>query len=165
MKSWAERPTELAYLFNPAYCGWVLREAVEGYSSVKPPGMPLPLAFLILPVVLHRPTRELVPRAVTTTLHVWLQDRPEVRIDFAERARGLSPFAREALLYLGASGHLLIADDGNISAGKKLGRGKGPLLEQSAEMGECLSKAKFVGRWFASAGEPATVFQMWGVSP
>ena len=24
VKPWATRPTELAYLFNPAYCGWVL---------------------------------------------------------------------------------------------------------------------------------------------
>ena len=62
MKAWAGRPTELAYLFNPAFCGWVLREAVAGYASVKPAGLPLPLAFLILPVVLHRVTRELVPR-------------------------------------------------------------------------------------------------------
>jgi hypothetical protein len=79
VKSWAGRPTELAYLFNPAFCGWVLREAVEGYTLVRPGGMTLPLAFLILPVVLHRPTRQLMPRAVTTKLHVWLQEHPEVR--------------------------------------------------------------------------------------
>ncbi len=106
MKTWAGRPTELAYNFNPAFCGWLLREAVEGYASVRAVGMPLPLTFLILPVVLHRPTRELVPGAVSTKLHVWLQEHSEVRINFAERTKELAPFTREALLFLGAEGSL-----------------------------------------------------------
>lgn len=165
MKAWAGRPTELAYLFNPAFCGWVLREAVEGYAGVKPAGLPLPLAFLILPVVLHRVTRELVPRAVTTTLHVWLQEHPEVRVNFAERTKELAPFTREALFFLGSRGHLQMADDGTITMAGKLGRGRIELLQESQETRDSLTKAKFVGRWFASAGETATVFQMWGVCP
>jgi hypothetical protein len=165
VKTWAGRPTELAYLFNPAYCGWLLREAVEGYTSVKPAGLPLPLAFLALPVVLHRPTRELVPGAVTTKLHAWLQEHPQVRVNFAERTRELAPFTREALLFLSASRQLRVNDDGAITVAGKLGPGKAGLLELSGEMRESVSKARFVGRWFASAGAPATVFQMWGVCP
>ena len=165
MKTWVKRPTELAYLFNPAYCGWILKEALEGFTSVKPEGMPLPLTFLILPVVLDRATRNLVPRAVTTTLHVWLQEHPELRVNFAERTRELAPFTREAILFLGVQGQLCFEDNGAVKASGKLGRGKAELLENSDEMRDSLTKAKFVGRWFASAGEPATVFQMWGVCP
>jgi hypothetical protein len=165
MKTWAERPTELAYLLNPAFCGWLLREAVEGYTSVKPARMPLPLAFLILPVVLHQATRGQVPAAVTTKLHVWLQEHPEVRVNFAERTKELAPFTREALLFLVARGQLQVADDGAVTVVGKLGRGKAGLLEHSEEMKESLSRAKFIGRWFATAGEPATVFQNWGVCP
>lgn len=165
MKGWNTRPTELAYLFNPAFCGWVLREAVEGFSSVAPGGMPLPLAFLVLPVVLHRPTRELVPAAVTTKLHVWLQEHPELRVAFAGRVAELAPFTREALLFLGARDQIRVSDDGTIAVTGKLGRGKATLTEHSTEIKESLAKAKFVGRWFASAGEPKTVFQNWGVCP
>ena len=165
MKTWAERPTELAYLFNPAFCGWVLREAFEGYASVRPAGMPLPMAFLILPVVLHWETRQRVPRAVSSTLHVWLQEHPEVRVNFAQRTRELAPFTREALLFLGSRGQMRVADDGEALADGKLGRGKAPLLRQSQELEEVVAAAKFVGRWFAYAGEAATVFQMWGVCP
>ena len=165
MKKWASRPTELAYLFNPAYCGWILREAIEAYASVKPDGMPLPIAFLILPVVLHRPTRDLVPRAVTTTLHGWLQEHAELRINFADRTKELAPFTREAVLFLGVRGQLHVGGEGTVTVTGKLGRGKAALLDNSEEMKDSLTKAKFVGRWFASAGEPATVFQMWGVCP
>lgn len=51
------------------------------------------------------------------------------------------------------------------TASGKFGRGKAALTDNSAEIRESLTKAKFVGRWFASAGETATVFQMWGVCP
>ncbi len=165
MKTWSTRPTELAYLFNPAYCGWVLREAIEGYSSVKPDGMPLPMAYLVLPVVLHRATRDLLPRGVATTLHGWLQVHPELRINFADRTKELAQFTREAVLFLGVRGQLRVGEGGAVTVAGKLGGGKAALLENSEEIVESLSKAKFVGRWFASAGEPTTVFQMWGVCP
>jgi hypothetical protein len=165
VKTWSTRPTELAYLFNPAYCGWVLREAIEGYSSVKPDGMPLPMAYLVLPVVLHRATRDLLPRGVATTLHGWLQVHPELRINFADRTKELAQFTREAVLFLGVRGQLRVGEGGAVTVAGKLGGGKAALLENSEEIVESLSKAKFVGRWFASAGEPTTVFQMWGVCP
>ena len=165
MKTWAERPTELAYLFNPAFCGWVLREALEGYATVKEGGMPLPLAFLVLPLVLHGPTRAGLPGDLRTRLHPWLQDHPELRVNFAARVKELEPFSREALLFLAERGQLLIDGDGLLSAAGRLRAGRAKPADHSAEMKHCLGKAKFAGRWFASAGEPATVFQMWGVCP
>jgi hypothetical protein len=165
MKPWAERPTELAYLFNPAYCGWLLREAVDGYAAEKPEGMPLPLAFLVLPVVLHRPTRECLPRAVTTVLQAWLQEHPEARVNIAERTGELAPFAREALLLLATRGHLVFAEDGSLTTAGKLRQGKGALIDRSGDLKESLLKAKFVGRWFALAGTSSSVFQAWGVCP
>ena len=165
MRPWAERPTELAYLFNPGYCGWLLREVVEGYAAEAPGGMPLPRAFLALTVVLHKPTRDLLPRSVASTLLVWLQENPEVRVGVAERTRELTPFAREALLFLGSRGHLTVADDGRLTSAGKIGRGKSALVAGSGDLKDALQKAKFVGRWFAVAGTPAAVFQAWGVCP
>ena len=91
MKPWAERPTELAYLFNPAYCGLLLREAIDGYNAEKPEGMFFPLAFLVLPVVLHRHTRELLPRGITTALQPWLQEHPQVHVTMVEQPGNSRP--------------------------------------------------------------------------
>lgn len=165
MKPWADRPTELAYLYNPGYCGWLLREAVDGYVAEKPAGMPLAVAFLILPVVLHKPTRDLLPRDTRTVLQSWLQRHPEARVNVAERTRELAPFTREALLFLATRGHLAFADDGSLTTAGKLKQGKGALMERSGDLKEAIQRAKFIGRWFALAGTAASVFQAWGVCP
>lgn len=165
MTPWAERPSEVANLLNPAFCGLLLREAVSGYESATPAGMPFPLAFLVLPVVLHEATRGLLPGTTRTSLHAWLQENPQARVNFAERARELNPWTREALLYLAARGAVRFAEGGVVRAAGKLSRGRTALEEGSAEVKLCLQKAKLVGKWFALAGDTATVFQMWGVRP
>ena len=165
MTGWAKRPTEVAYNLNPAYCGWLLREAAEGYVGEKPAGMPFPLAFLVLPLVLHRATRETLPKSTVTTLHAWLQARPEARLGFASRARQLAPVTREAIVLAGSLDRLGFGDGGTLLATGKLGKGKAALLERSSTMKASVQKAKLVGKWFAEAGEPATVFHMWGVRP
>lgn len=165
MKAWSERPTEVGNNFNPAFCGWLVREAVEGYCSVTPAGLPFPLVFLVLPVILHRPTREILPRSTVTALHPWLRQHPEARVGLADRAGQLSQIVRESVLFLSSFGLVSVTDDARITPAGKLGRGKAPILAASEEVKACVSKAKMVGAWFAGAGDAVTVFQMWGVRP
>lgn len=165
MKAWSERPAEVGNNFNPAFCGWLLREAVEGYAAVTATGLPFPMAFLVLPVVLHRPTRELLPRSAVTGLHPWLREHPEARIGLAERASHLGSITRESLLFLAAHGLVTLTDDATLVVSGNLGRGKAPILRGSEQVKECVAKARMVGGWFAGGGDAATVFQMWGVRP
>jgi hypothetical protein len=165
MKNWSERPTEIGNNFNPAFCGWLLREAIEGYCSVTSTGLPFPLVFLVLPVLLHRPTRELLPRGTVTALHPWLREHPQARVGLADRAGQLSTIAREAVLFLSTHGLIAITDEAALILAGSMARGKAPLLAASANVKACVGKAKMVGAWFAEAGDAVTVYQMWGVRP
>jgi hypothetical protein len=165
MKAWSARPTEVANNFNPAFCGWLLREAAEGYCSITPAGLPFPLVFLALPVILHRPTRETLPRSTVTALHPWLRDHPEARVGLANRAGQLATIAREAVLFLSAHALIALTEDAALIPSGKMARGKAPILAASEEVKACVGKAKMVGAWFAEAGDVVTVFQMWGVRP
>lgn len=159
------RPAEVANSLNPAWCGWLLREAAGGYAGVKPAGMPFALSFLVLPVVLHRRTRDALPRSTATAMHAWLRARPDVLPGFAARAARLAPFVREALLFAGSLGLLSFADGGLLVPAGELRRGKATVLARSQTMKVSVRKAGLVGELLAEAGEPATVFQMWGVRP
>lgn len=83
MKSWESRPTEVANLLNPAFCGEILSNTISSYHSTTHKNFPFALSFLILPIVLHSPTRRTMPPR--KGMHVWLQENPEIKINFANR--------------------------------------------------------------------------------
>lgn len=167
VQPWAERAVEEANLFNPAFCAALVCKAVGDYTK-KAAGRPMPfaLAFLVLPVVLHRGTRRSLPGSTVTFLLPWLQEHRERLVDFPARARRLKPFGQEAIMFGIARGALAVEDGGGLVVNAR----KIAVTEKTTELftfeaHECIDRAAFLGRWFAAAGTPATIFAAWGVAP
>ena len=165
MRHWHDRPQEEAYLLNPAFCALTISAGVRGYASVESAGMPFPLAFLVLPVVLHKQTRDALPRSVRTYLATWIEDNPDVRIGFADRARALVPFVREGLLLAFSQGEIALRSEGRVAPGARPARIGDYLGAATDEVRSCIRKAEFVGRWLARAGTVPTIVALWGVRP
>ena len=163
MKPWHLRPQEIANLLNPAFCGQVLHAAVKAHVATNDRSLPYPLAFLVLPLVLHRATRDAIT-GQTRQFQNWIGDHEEVKIGFAERARQTAPYARESILFVLQTKAVTIAPDGGLLPGVPLKR-----LRRSVAQGDddesCVAKAAVLGRWFATAGSPATVFATIGIQP
>jgi hypothetical protein len=166
MKSWKERPTEIANLLNPAFCCVTLTSTVIGYTSEdKQEGLSLPLAFIALPTVLHKATRESLPYTTRTPLATWLQEQAHVRVQFYERVCALKPYTREAILFgvlhkwLTLDRHATINTTMSNSSVNRFSR------KLEGEARECVMRARVVGKWFALAGTPQTVMALWGIKP
>ena len=166
MRRWSDRPLEIAHLLNPAFCGEVLCETISGYTRECRNPLPFSLVFLILPVVLHEKTRETMPATTRIPMHDWLSKNPEVRIDFAERARHLVPIAKEALSFLMQLSAVTLDTEG-VSSGLRAETHRNSGLEGAAAVAlePYFKKARHLGVWFARAGEPANVYTMWGIRP
>lgn len=171
VRSW--RPSvEEAALLNRSFCSILLWAAADGYSTesealseATPPSLPYELSFLVLPVILHRLTREALPMRVSTSLGTWLSDRPLVVAQFGLRAKALFHYSRAALLF-GLSYRLLLLDGGLVHAQLSSRNDlKKTIKGCTAEVGDCFKRAFFLGRWFARAGSPVTVMALWGVRP
>lgn len=165
MKTWTKRPKEEAYLLNPAFCSTTLTATIVGYSSVNDAGLPFPLVFSVLPIVLHKPTRESLPPNTRTSMAAWLQGNFFARVLFYERLISLKPYTWEAvhfgILYdwiAPKSGGLLETTINESDIGRIERR-------HAAEARECLMRARFLGKWFAKAGPVQTVMAIWGVRP
>ena len=163
--AWAERPTEVANLLNPAFTGAALRMAVSGYFRESKVGMPFELAFLVFPIALHGATRSRLPRAVSTLLHTWLQENRDVVVQFPERTRSLVPFTKEAIVFACQRGVLTVDDEGALHAGDAPLKKVASYKTVSEEIKETLNRAEFVGRWFALSGTPVTILTLLGVRP
>lgn len=161
---WSERPVEQARLLNPAFLAVLLWACARGYGSINDQGAPYPLSFVVLPVVLHKATRESLPRSRRTSLAAWLVDNPQVHVRFGERATALVPLVKESLLF-GVNGQLLQVSLSRIVAAPRPRSMANFLSEATDEVNDCVRKSEFVGKWFASSGDYATIMAQWGLAP
>jgi hypothetical protein len=159
--SWSERPREVRNLLNPSFCGMLLRECVTEHVVQKP--MPMSLAFLVLPLVLHGPTRDALPIAVSTSITSWVGENVTIIYDFDKRVRSLNVITREAIMWSLATRELTLID----GALEKLTPNSSRRLPDDPfnDYKSCVRRARFLGRWFRSASDAATIFALFGVRP
>ena len=163
MPAWSKRPQEIANLFNPAFCGILLRAAVNGYAVGSKNSMPFELSAIVLPIVLHAPTRRTLPTTVRTKFHAWLALDPEVRIGLSERIRILVPYTKEAIIF--SANQQLIALGPNLSLSATAKRISVASWPKHCETRECEQRANFVGRWLADSLDVATIYSILGIRP
>ncbi|EEM01730.1 hypothetical protein bmyco0002_59650 [Bacillus pseudomycoides] len=150
-------------LLNPAFVGRLIRIFVQAYYNEKKEAVPYELLFIFLPLVLQKYYRDTLPSTTKTQMHIWLQNNPELKLDFANKNRDLIPHVRETLIFLVHRNVLNITSEGQIKLGYKgLKRKK---VVNTSEVKACMNKAKFIGRWFAKAGSTTTIFAIWGIRP
>ncbi len=158
MSTWAERPRVEATMLNPALLAVLLSSAAHGYEKAKDTKerMPWPFAFLILPLVLHRPTRTDLPKNTRTHLSTWIRRHPLLRAGFPARAAAMVPLTREGISF-GMRAGVLHIDGATI---------RGDESKQTAgELGQLIRAAALVGRWLATTDQPSTAFALLGVAP
>ena len=116
---WFDRSPEEANHFNPAYCGALIYEFARAYEKARKVPVSYALIFCALPIVLHPKTRRRLPSTTVTRLLPWLEKNQDVRVGYAERARSLSPYVREAIRYAAARQAIRFADGGGVAIGDK----------------------------------------------
>jgi hypothetical protein len=167
MNRWIERPIEVQRLLNPSFCSLLLWHSARTHEETSPAriGIAFEECFLVLPIVLHRETRESLPPRTTTSLTVWLGRNPLAPSTIADRARSLVPFTKEALRFAGAYG-LVQFRQMLIHANPDWRRRMASALEGcSDEVRACAKRAEFLGKWFAKTGNAETVLSLLGVQP
>lgn len=165
MSLWSKRAPEERALLGPSFLAILLWQAANGYEDEAKTGLPFDVAFLVLPIVLHRETRELLPKTVSTSLAFWLNQYPLICARIADRARVIVPFTKEAIVFGGIYGLLSVIDFeiiANLDWQRKI---RSSLKNTSDEVRVCAKQANFTGRWFARAGSSQTVMALLGVRP
>lgn len=159
------RPVDEANLFNPAFCAMLLDFCVFSYCTQERRAMPLYLVPLALPIILHKRTREALPKGISTSMPVWLQENAIARVAFFDRVMALKPYSMEAVRFGVRAKTLSLTYDCSLSAGLGAKELDARLSKIRDEPRECALKARFLGKWFAATGNAATVMALWGVRP
>ena len=163
MDSWGKRAPELAYLLNPPFCALIIYNTIFVYQKEMQSGLTFPLAYLILPIILPKSTREKINSR--TNMVSWLQKNPDVLVNFSNRARSLINFTNEGLEFLLLQ-RICSINNGKISIEKIISKSKTKeYTNYDEEISDCLKKAVYIGRWFSKMRSPENIFAAWGVKP
>lgn len=120
---------------------------------------------MVIPIVLHKSTSELLPKNTRTSLAAWIQENTNVRIQFAQRVIALKPHTCEAIMFGLNYGWLILHKGGRLQTGLNNSEADRLIRKLDAEAKDCIRRAGFVGKWFASAGSAETVMALWGIRP
>lgn len=162
MKRWDQRPFEIRNLLNPAFCGLVLFRALQGYEAEDARGMPFSLSLLVLPLCLHKDSREVIATNPRSYLLKTTEKHPQVMVGFADRATHMLPFAFEGFGLLMERGCIAISDDGRIQTVPNKVR---KTVKGTDETVSCQRVARIVGREFARIADRVTVYTTFGIRP
>jgi hypothetical protein len=161
---WNERPSEEARNLNPAFCGELIFRAVSDYRKLKPQPFSFALSFLIVPIALHKATRDQLPGKASTAFVGWLADKGPSLAQLPDRVLRLVPVSREALLFLIQHNALRIEDGGLVPGAKPI-RLTEKLPQTTDDVVEARGAAALLGRWFANQGTASSILQGLGISP
>lgn len=158
-----DQPREVARLLNPSFCAALLLRATEGFTESAKQPMHLVLAYMVLPIVLHEPTRSTLPRSSRTKFSTWILQNPQVRTGLPDRCHALLPFTSAGLSFLIKAKALDVRDRGFLTANGLRLRGATTYPNTTDEIARCWSRSMRIGQLFASVPRPARVLISLGV--
>lgn len=162
MKRWDKRPFEIRNLFNPAFCGLVLFRAAEGYEERDIRGMPFSLSLLILPLCLHKGTREVIADSPRSYLLRTTEKNQQIVVGFADRVTQMLPYTFEGFGLLMEKGCITVSDDGRIQTVANKVR---KTVKGTGETVACQRVACIVGKEFARIADRVTIYTTLGIRP
>lgn len=165
MLNWEKRSKEIAYLINPAFCSTLLAIAVDEYYKKSTKDFPFTLAYIVLPLLLHKPTRIKIPTTTHSTFSTWLENYPIVRIDYYKNILELKTYINEAILFGSNNGVLKIVDDSiksNLRLNAKL---RAFMNEESIEIKDFFTKSSILGKWFGNLDSPSLIYSLLEIIP
>jgi hypothetical protein len=160
MKRWDQRPFEIRNLFNPAFCGLVLFRALHGYEEEDVRGMPFSLSLLVLPLCLHKDSREVIAGSSRSYLLKTIEKNQQVMVGFADRVTKMLPFTFEGFGLLMERGCITVTDDGRIQTVPDKVR---KTVSGTVETVSCQRVARVVGKEFARIADRVTVYTTFGI--
>ena len=161
---WAVRPVEEARLFNPAFCGELIGRTVVEFHGTCQQSINLTTAFLVLPLVLHQPTRESLPIRASKAYTGWVAEHAALLVELPDRARRLRQISSESVMF--AVHHdLLMFSNGELLPGANPVPVRNRILINTDDASAARSAAGLLGRWFARQGTQASILRGMGIAP
>jgi len=161
--TWDNRPVTVANLLNPAFCGEIIRIVLKAYKSETLKALPFELTFLVLPLILHKQSRESLPSTTGKNFYEWLEENTMTKIYLVNKIKNLVPYTREAILFLIYHEAITVNHDGALEFITYRKSSLNYLNKE--EIQTVYKKAHMLGKWLGKAGDTKTIYASIGIKP
>lgn len=158
-------PLERRALLNPAFGASALALCAREFSGQRQLRLPFETCYLVLPFVLPHSIRGALPKMVTSSLVVWLQENPVERARLAVLVERMVPISRDAMLFGHLNGIFDVSAAGVATSPLPESRRQAVARSMTPESQDIWKRAEWLGRWFAVSPDSATVYAMIGIKP
>lgn len=164
MEQWENRSPIAANLLNPAFCGEIIRRTITAYNDNDEKLLfSYSLMPLVLPILLHKKTRDKMPMRSSTYFHHWVDENEPLFLNLADRVKELLPYSKEALMFLLSHRCASITDDGKIEIQNY--RKRNLRGENTDEVQSIFKKAELLGKWLRLTGNEQTIYMFLKIRP
>lgn len=156
---------EEANLYNPAYVGVVLYQAIRECSEKKPEGLHCSLVYLIAPLTLSIRYSSILPSTVSTPLAGWVAESEGQLVGFANSVNAFIDVVNAAVIFLLEKRAISLSEKGFFLISDKSMPKMPAMVKKNEVFKMAFLGAGFLGRWFGQCPTVEGIYTHLGVMP
>ena len=157
-------PEELN-LYNPAYVGVILYQAIREYQSKNKSGIHCGLAYLVAPMSLSPKYSGILPTTTSSPIASWVAEHEGELIGFAGVVFSYADAVNSAVVFLLEHEAILLDDEGKYRIKNTALPQKPAYVIKNVRFKNSFLAAGLLGRWFAEASSVESVYAQLGIRP
>ncbi|EJL6847499.1 hypothetical protein NMS92_001913 [Vibrio cholerae] len=161
----SELSKEEANLYNPAYVGVVLYQAIRECSEKNQQGLHCSLLYLIAPLALSARYSSILPATVSTPLAGWTANFEGHIVGFANSVNAYIDVVNMAILFLLEKEAISLSENGFFLIKSEAMPKLPAMVNRNEAFKRAFLGAGFLGRWFGQYPSVEGIYTHFGVMP
>ncbi|MBO2566039.1 three component ABC system middle component [Shewanella algae] len=161
----SELSKEEANLYNPAYVGVILYQAIRECSKQNQQGLHCSLLYLIAPLSLSGCYSSVLPATVSTPLAGWAADFEGHLVGFANSVSAYIDVVNMAIVFLLEKEAISLSENGFFLINNETLPKLPAMVNKNEAFKRAFLGAGFLGRWFGQSPSVEAIYTHLGVMP
>jgi hypothetical protein len=152
-------------LYNPAYVGVILYQAIREYHAKTSSPFHCGLTYIVAPMSISPRYSKILPVTVATPIAGWVAEHEGELIGFAGVVSAYADIVNSAVAFLLEHEAVLLDDEGRYSLTDRAFPKKPNYVIKNPKFKDGFLAAGLLGRWFSEASTVESVYAQLGIRP
>lgn len=152
-------------LYNPAYVGIILYQAIREYQVKAGSGLHCGLTYLVAPMAISPRYSKILPNTVATPIAGWVAEHEGELIGFADVVSAYVDIVNSAIAFLLNHDAVFLDDNGRYFLRDNALPQKPSYVIKNKKFKVSFLAAGLLGRWFSESSNVVNVYAQLGIRP